>query len=337
MPFMSRELPTSPPGHFGVFTSRAAAADGWSAAALLHAVKRGRITRLTHGVYVPSDLLADTGPDADRRRMRACAIAATLALTGAVASHTSSALLSDLPTWTVPERPCVTVAPRVTGNSRCAHLHRASIPPEHVETSGLVVRTVPARTIFDTAREHGLEDAVVMGDDAWRRGMIDMPELEQVAEYCGRWPGSRRARQALQLLDPRSESPLESVSRLRLLATRLPPPDLQPRIYDLSGRFLGRPDFYWDEYGVAGEVDGKLKYAENANEVVWREKRRQQGLEDTGVLFVRWGMPDLRSMPALVHRIETVLTRGARRSSADRGWIVRRTVRDPLTLPGQCG
>ena len=127
------------------------------------------------------------------------------------------------------------------------------------------------------------------------------------------------------LLDPRSESAIESVSRLRLGSTTLPAPEPQVEIFDRNGVFLGRLDFYWDEFGVGGEVDRKMKYQDKPGEVLWLEKKRQEPMEDRGLVFVRWGRSDLDTMAYLQARIEGVLARGARRPYTDRDWIARPT------------
>jgi hypothetical protein len=305
-----------------VFTAATAYAAGWTASALRHAVLSGRLIRLNRGIFVPSELCDGVGAEADRRRFMIATIAATLAVRPAVASHMSGALLTGLPTWELPERPCVTVPPGYTGDARHAHLHRASLATGHVVVAG-VPRTTSARTILDIAREHGTEDAVVAGDFALANGFTDVRRLIRGAEFCAGWPGIRRAHHVLTLLDGRSESPLESVSRLRLAFSGVPVPDLQPYVYDLDGWFRGRPDLYWDEFGVAGEVDGRLKYRVAPEDVIWREKRRQEPMEDTGIIFVRWGRPDLDDMPRLVHRLEAAFARGARRPRSDRGWTIR--------------
>lgn len=303
-----------------MFTYADALAAGVSRSSIAHALRKDRLVRPFRGIYVPSDVWGGDGFDAERRRATLRAEAATRLIVPSFASHTSATLLAGLPVWEIPDRSCLTVTPRYTGDSICAHLHRAGVPDDHVVHDAAVARLTATRTILDIAREHGLEDAVVVGDRALRDRMTDEARLWACAEYCANWPGMKRARKLIELLDWRSESPLESVSRLRLSFTHLPAPELQPDIVDLNGVFLGRPDFYFDEFGVAGEVDGKVKYKDRADEVVWRERKRQGPMEDTGLLFVRWGRSDIEDMPRLVSRIETVFARGARRPRSDRSW-----------------
>lgn len=252
-------------------------------------------------------------------------VAATTTVKAAVASHTSSALLAGLSVWELPDRPCIPRPPRSTGDAVCAHLHRATLPSDHVLDTVEIPRTRAARTVLDIAREHGIEDAVVVGDEALRRAMTDPQRLLAAAEYCATWPGIRRAVDVLELLDPRSESAIESVSRLRIGRTTLPDPEPQVEIFDRNGVFLGRLDFYWDEFGVGGEVDGKVKYRDDPRAVWWREKKRQEPMEDCGLSFVRWGRADLEDMAQLESRIAGMLARGARRPVTDRDWIARPT------------
>jgi hypothetical protein len=75
-----------------------------------------------------------------------------------------------------------------------------------------------------------------------------------------RWLGTRQARRAVALVDPRSESAGESVSRVRLHEDGLPMPDPQPDIFDEDGQFVARVDFCWRKQRIIGEFDGKIKY-----------------------------------------------------------------------------
>ena len=76
-------------------------------------------------------------------------------------------------------------------------------------------------------------------------------------------------------------------------------------------------DFYWPEYGVAGEADGNLKYDAGRNAIV-AERRRQQRLEDLGLVFVRWEWSDLGRFEVVARRIRTAFTRGIPRGHGQR-------------------
>lgn len=69
-------------------------------------------------------------------------------------------------------------------------------------------------------------------------------------------------------------------------------------VFDADG-FTGRCDFGWREHGVVGEFDGKIKYQRDGygglhpEQVVWREKLREDRMRATGLGMVRWTTVDL--------------------------------------------
>jgi hypothetical protein len=314
-----RTLPPVPAHRRGVFTAQDAVEAGWTRSALAHAVRRGRLDRLAPGVFVP------VGPSSipASERLAVATIGALIAHQQAVASHAAAAVLAGLPVWKLPSSPCLTVRPRYTGDAASVHLHRASLPDAHLALSSPQRRTSAARTIVDLARESGRLDAVVAGDAALAAGLVTPAKLAACLTDCQRWPGVRTARAAISQLDGRSESPLESVSRVRLADIGLPHPDLQPDILTGRGVFIGRVDVYWDEYGVAGEVDGRSKYDGHSPDALWNEKRRQERLEDCGLVVVRWGHADLMNLPRLATRLRRAFARGLPPGADARRWQVR--------------
>ncbi len=257
-----------------VFDREQARDCGWSDSALSRAVRAGRLQRVRRGLLTAcqDDPLAEV-------------VAATRACRGSVLSHRSAALLLGLPVLHPPTRPELTVAPSGTGDVAAAHLHRAALPDRHIRVVDGVRVTAPDRTVVDIARSLPTAAAVVTADAALRTGLTDLPGIEAVLLDCWTWPGIRRASRSLALVDARAESPLESVSRFVRGWLRLPAPQLQVALHDPYGVFLGRGDFYWDEFGVLGEADGAVKYDDREERI--REKRRQEALEDTGLVVVR--------------------------------------------------
>ena len=328
VPLMIQTMRPPPPiasRQFGAFSRTQALAAGWTRSALAHGVQSGQLRRLRRGAFVQATSLDGNDLAAARRRFAGSAAGALLVTPAAVASHATAAVLAGLPVWLLPERPCLTVPPRHTGDADGVHLHRATLNPNDLRPAGALMRTSTARTVCDLAREHGAEDAVIVADAALRRQLITPAQLDRCLQDCALWPGIRRARAAVALADGRAESPLESISRLRLTAAGVPRPDLQPELYDANGRWLGRPDFYWDDYGVVGEVDGKMKYVESPDRaVLWAEKQRQERFEETGLVVVRWGYAQLNDLPRLVDRLYHAFGRGGRRMPDDRNWIARR-------------
>ena len=302
-----RELPSS-----AVFTLDDALGCGWTSAALRHAVRNGRLRRMRRGVYAS---VGTGGPCLD-------AIAAARSYPGAVVSHRSATLLHGLPLLGAqPALAELTVRPGGNANLPAVHVNRAQLRPCDTIVVAGVVATTPARTVVDLARHSPLGTSVAAIDAALYRGLTTLEEVSDVLQFCRNWPRIRRARQAVRLADCRAESPLESVSRLVIAWLRLPRPEPQRWIRDPSGYKLGRLDFYWDEFGVGGEADGRSKYDDR--DVLTAEKDRQETIEDLGLPIVRWGWRHVTSQRYLLRaKIESAFERGRRRdqSGFPRSW-----------------
>jgi hypothetical protein len=303
-------------------TTRSAAAEGWTVSAQRHAVRVGDLERPRRGVLNQPDSSSASLPQrhvleaANLRSARASA----LVCPRAVISHASAAIALGLPIIGNIQRPCLTV-PAGTALRRLAHahLHRANLPDDDVmDLDGYRVMG-QARTVMDVARERGVAAGVVAADHALHHGLVDAGLLAAAFETCAGWPGRKAARITLLSADGAAESPLESLSRLRIAAQGLPAPRLQTEICDESGRFLGRCDFYWDEFGVVGEADGDLKY-EPGRPAVVKERHRQKQFEETGLIVVRWGWSDVYSFEAVARRLRAAYARGYRRGSSERRW-----------------
>ncbi|WP_426997677.1 hypothetical protein [Pseudarthrobacter sp. N5] len=64
--------------------------------------------------------------------------------------------------------------------------------------------------------------------------------------------------------------------------------------------FIGRSDFWWPGERVVGEFDLKAKYVDpgirgdvSAEEVLYREKLREDRIRSLGYGFVQWGWSDV--------------------------------------------
>ena len=175
--------------------------------------------------------------------------------------------------------------------------------PPHICPDG-PRRTTIARTLVDLAREHGFAEAVVAGDAALRGNLVTRNEIARVLNDCRGWPYTRRAGAMLDFIDPRSESVLESLSRIKIRDHDLPSPELQAVIRDPYGRFVARCDFLFEFPGgqyVVGEADGLGKYDQRGVEE--HEQVRRQRIENLGLGFVRWQKRDLRTFGVIADRI----------------------------------
>ena len=254
------------------------------------AIEAGDLDRLGRGVVILSRADESQIPrQQEEARLLRAAQASSLRCERAAISHLAAAIARAIPVYGALGRPCLTV-PSGTALRHLAgaHLHRASLDAADVEQLDGYSVLAAARTVLDIAREKGLTAGVVAADDVLRRGLASEDELLAVLARCAGWPGQRRAQRTLELADGRAESPLESVSRLRILAAGLPAPRPQVEFCDENGEYITQSDFYWPEFGVVGEADGAAKYDEGG-----RVRRRQDdthtALLRTGLEVVRWG------------------------------------------------
>ncbi|SOD75126.1 putative AbiEi antitoxin of type IV toxin-antitoxin system [Jatrophihabitans sp. GAS493] len=327
-----RPLPAATAAQHGAFTTVQAIEAGWSRTALARAAQRGELVRIRRGTFCLAERLAAASPEERNRRLCTQVAAALLTMPSAVASQGSAALLSGLPMLRTPRQPCITIAPGRGGSFEGLHVHRARLTADDAAATPEVGagsathalrRTSVGRTICDIAREYGRDAAVVTADAALHRTPGDRPSIASCLERSAGWPWIRRATDLLDLVDDRSESPLESMSRLRIRDLGLPPPELQSVLKDVGGRFLGRVDFFWPQFGVVGEADGFEKYATAPMEVLRAEKLRQERLEQIGLVVVRWGWAEVNRPEILQNRLVNAFVRGQRRPASHRGWFAQ--------------
>ena len=296
--------------------SRDFAARGFSPDELARMTRDGELVHLRRGAYAEP-----AGPDQDPRLAHLRLIEATLSQcgSGAVVSHTSAAVVHDLPVWSEHlDRVHLTRDRRGGGRTRrwvCVHgspLDAADV----VETGGWPVTSL-ARTVVDLGCMLPLVQAVAAGDPALAR--TNRGEIETVLKGQAGRTGIGRARRAVELLDPRSESAGESFSRIVFHLGGLPRPEPQYHVFTRDGRLVGRSDFGWPEFGVLGEFDGKTKYGrllrkpgQTAEDVLVEEKRREDRLRALGWIVIRWMWSDLIHPDPLLARLQETFARGQR-------------------------
>lgn len=116
--------------------------------------------------------------------------------------------------------------------------------------------TTPARTALDIACRYPVGKAVAAIDSLARATHLKMADAELLAErYQGR-RGIRRARIAMDLVDPGAESPRETWLRLLLIRAGFPRPQTQIPIYDEYGQLVAVLDMGWEQLKLAVEYEG---------------------------------------------------------------------------------
>lgn len=280
------------------FMSRRQAHDqGMTDEVLRTAHRRGQLARLRPGAYVDADQWTNLSR-AEQYRRRVLAHAAS---TDAVVSHDSAAALLGIPILR-PDRTLVHFTSDGRGGGKKSSsriLHRASLDSEDViDVNGIAV-TSPMRTALDVGCCGSFTQAVCAIESALR---VSSTAPEVVLDRLGRRKGIAHVREAVEFASPLTESISESWSRALMLRwPDIPEPRLQHEFRDEQGRLIARTDFDWNAK-LVGESDGMVKYKSNAQEVVVKEKLREDDIRRRGTHVVRWTWADLVK-PGRLHKI----------------------------------
>ena len=234
----------------------------------------------------------------DRQKVVLRAHATHAELEEPIFSHSTAAALQRIPLlgqW--PEHVEVRSADDTRGRAHSTVRHRCQTDPSTVKVDGLVV-TCPAQTAIDIGRLNGLAAGVVAADDVLRRGLASRGDLQSCWQAIPRGGRGRRIAQlVVQLADGRSESPGESLSRVRMYENGFPKPELQHRVFDHM-KLVGVTDFWWEKLRLVGEFDGKLKYQRDDGagdaDALLAEKVREDRIRGTDRRFARWVWSDAR-------------------------------------------
>ena len=295
----------------GVFLRRHALAGGYTDDEIRRLVSTKGWRRLRRGAYCEAQvwLRADV---LEQHRMTVHAAIMVLQHP-AVVSHQSAAVLLGLTLWGAPlDHVHVTRtdlhSPRREGG---VHHHVGALAPEDLLVVDGIPVTSPARTAVDIAREHGAEVGLVTADAAVARPDCSVAALREVAARQADWRGARAAGRVARMADPRSESAAESRFRYLWYLAGGPDLDLQVEV-TVGGVVIARLDALDFEGNTAHEVDGRVKYeGDDATDVLWREKLRQDAVRRAGVDTERWVWRDLERPERTAARMRACW-RGAR-------------------------
>ncbi|MFI1734289.1 hypothetical protein ACH40E_34790 [Streptomyces acidicola] len=250
----------------GVLLASRALAAGWSRRSLNRALREGGWTQVRAGAWVVPGREVDWGT-----RLRVV----QLLKPELVVSHRAAAALWRIETLSPALGPARGVPPleftdpdlgtrREGGGVRVHRIPLAAC--EVVERGGLRVTAVN-RTLADLLRAGPRDEALVAVDSALSRRTVGRvrraPLTTQAALADALAPaaalgpplqGALRARRWLELADPRSGSPAETIARLRMLDADLrPESQAELRTPDGRRRFL---DFLFRAEGLGVEIEG---------------------------------------------------------------------------------
>lgn len=268
--------------------------------ALRQAIKDGSYLRLCPEVVVPTHVWEGLKP---WEKEEVCIQAVGMSVEKAALVGRSAARVHGLP---VPGRdeyvelnlPGRNTRPPKRQWPRTVHYWSSHLAEENVVVrNGLRVTDLP-RTLFDLARRHGVEKAIVSFDAALSLEGATKEMLRERFDEYGPAPGIAQAREALRLADPRAESPLESWGRAQIVTADLPElMSLKVQHPVLGGKY--RIDHVLNGT-IANELHGDVKYDGSTGADVFtqmkKDRERERILQNEGYTMLHAAYRNLVTM-----------------------------------------
>src|SRR4051794_749286 len=152
--------------------------------------------------------------------------------------------------------------------------------------------TTPLRTAFDCLRWLHRAEPVVVADALTHAGLVSLDELRAYFASKRRLRNLRIGEALLDLVDPKSESPMETRTRLVIIAGGLPRPESQWEIRTPAGTFVARADFAYPEHKVAVEYDGAWHWSQRR-----ADDRRRDAMRALGWVVLVYDADDIYGDP----------------------------------------
>lgn len=323
------------------FTTAQAEQIGVSARRLGIATDAGLLLRVRRGLYLVTDVVRSASSTLDPEASAHAHLVVAdhrveefryRGIAAAVGDEAAAAV------WDLPHGPLTLATIRVPGHSGAHIGTRDGVRVREGDVGDVIsfrghVITSPLATARDISRGLPRYQAVALFGLAQRRhaewlligeGRMDAGDLTQALadpelrahlrkEMSRMLHESGQRQHWNESADPRPETYLEGISWGRFTSWRLG--DMRPQVWvrGASGR-LYRVDVMIE--GIAGEADGAVKYgrhsATSPESVLWKEKLRQEDIENGGTPVVRWTYQEAEHHPgALLSRWRRALRRHA--------------------------
>ena len=137
--------------------------------------------------------------------------------------------------------------------------------------------TSPLRTAFDCARWLSLVEAVVVADAFAHAGLITPAHFAAYVRTHRKLRGVRQADWICTLIEPLTESPMESRLRMLLVNSGFGSPVAQYLVTNGRGDFVARADFAYPEQRIIVEYDGALHWEQRRADDRRRDAMRALG------------------------------------------------------------
>src|SRR4051794_21119987 len=148
--------------------------------------------------------------------------------------------------------------------------------------------TTPLRTAFDCLRWLRGAERVVVADALAHERLVSLEELRAYFASKRRLRNLRIGEALLDLVDAKSESPMETRTRLVIITGGLPRPVAQWEIRTPAGTFVARADLAYPEHKVAVEYDGAWHWAQRR-----ADDRRRAAMRALGWVVLVYSSEDV--------------------------------------------
>lgn len=160
-----------------------------------------------------------------------------------------------------------------------------------IELDGLRV-TTPLRTTFDCLRLLRGWDRLVVADAMTHEALVSVDELRRYFASKRRLRNLRIGEALIDEIEPKSDSPMETRSRLVLIEGGNPRPQAQVHVFTRSRVFIGRADLGYEELKIAIEYDGALHWEQRCE-----DERRRDAMREAGWIVIVLTADDIFKTP----------------------------------------
>ena len=213
-----------------------------------------------------------------------------------------------------------------------ARLHRTARMPDRAVSSGPVRLAPMPRAVADTARQFTeLRNVRAVVAEAVQRGRCTISELSGELRD-GPIRGSAKFRSVLAEVADGIRSTAEGDLCDLIATARLPMPLFNPSLY-AGDVFLGKPDAWWPDAGVAAEADSREWHLSPAD---WdRTRRRHQLMGAAGIISLHFSPARSAATPPWWHSASARPSRAA--SPAPLSPSAPSPARPPSQATYECG
>jgi len=191
-------------------------------------------------------------------------------------------------------------------------VHRTRRMPERLYVTGKIRFAKPSRAVADAARNlTRFDDVRHVVCDAVQRRACTVAELTEELD-AGPPVGAALFREALAEIGDGVRSVAEADFRLLILGSGLPRPMFNAQLFDADGIFIATVDAWWQEAGVAAEIDSRAYHlaAEDAD----RTSDRHDELTAHGILPLHFPPKRIKTdASGVIRQLQSAIEKGLAR------------------------